>query len=67
MYRNVSGVSLKSLFIGPELEGGRESRGLEGKPEGRDKVGGGVYGSFPKSDTYPDGPSAVNHLLFILA
>lgn len=67
MYLNVSGVNLKSAFIGPELDGGRDSRGLEGKPESRDKATGGLYGSVPKRDTYPDGPSAVNHLLFILA
>lgn len=67
MYLNVSGVSLKSGFIGPKLEGGRESRGLDGKPEDRDKAGGGLYGSVSRSDTYPDGPSAINHFLFIFA
>lgn len=66
MYLRVSGVNIKSAVIGLEIKGGRERRGLEGKPEGRDNAGGGLYGSFPRRDIYPDGPSAVNHLLFIL-
>lgn len=42
-YRRVSGVSLKSLSF--RVEGGRESRGLVGKPEMRVRASGGVYGS----------------------